>query len=497
VRLKLASRQSDLARWQAVLVARALEKLPQKPHIEFLFKASKGDLDLDTALSAMVEKGVFTQDLYEDLVAGRCDLVVHSWKDLPVEEHADTHIAMTLGRADVRDIFIVPREVWEGARSSGRLEVLTSSPRRMYNLGACLPGLLPGSVEISFVNVRGNVPTRLRKMIEERRGLVIAKAGLDRLLQAEDEGFLGTGKSLRALLADCRFMVLPVRLNPPAPAQGALAVEVRRESEELNTLCASLNDEKTVLCVQRERDILRAHGGGCHQKIGASVIPLRHGTLVCVRGLTEQGETLDTWTLESAEEWSRARTGNDVYPLEEDSRPWFKREPLAVEADLASRPALFISRAEALPAGFVPSAGQVVWTAGSKTWQRLAKLGVWVNGCSEGLGEMEDARLIELTGAPRWTKLTHSGAVKDGNSVATYRLSPSDNPPDLKGKTHFFWTSTSSFERARQLFPREVNEGWNAAGPGSTFDFLRGVSGLKRPAKAFVDLRQFLSETLP
>ena len=125
MRLKLASRKSDLARWQSVQVARALEQLSEKPTIEYLFKASLGDQNLDLPLASMGSKGVFTEDFYTDLVDGQCDLVVHSWKDLPVEDRAETHIAMTMARADVRDILLVPETAWLAAVAKGKLTILT------------------------------------------------------------------------------------------------------------------------------------------------------------------------------------------------------------------------------------------------------------------------------------------------------------------------------------------------------------------------------------
>ncbi len=158
MRLKVASRKSDLARWQAVTVAHRLEQIPEKPGIEFIFKASFGDQNLDIPLAGMGARGVFTEDFYKDLTEGHCDLVVHSWKDLPVEERADTKIAMTLPRADVRDLIVIPEEVWEQTLRTGKLVVLTSSPRRVYNLAPTLPLLLPGRPAIEFKNVRGNVP---------------------------------------------------------------------------------------------------------------------------------------------------------------------------------------------------------------------------------------------------------------------------------------------------------------------------------------------------
>src|SRR6185312_5615478 len=121
-------------------------------------------------------KGVFTEDFYSDLVSGQCDLVVHSWKDLPIDERTETHIALTMARADVRDLLLVPEPVWLKVAQTGKLRVMTSSPRRVYNLKTLLPRILPGEVEIEFVDVRGNVPTRLQKMHDEGCALVLAKA---------------------------------------------------------------------------------------------------------------------------------------------------------------------------------------------------------------------------------------------------------------------------------------------------------------------------------
>ena len=148
MRLKLASRKSDLARWQAVQVARAFEGLSERPAIEFIFKASLGDQNLDLPLASMGSKGVFTEDFYQDLTEGQCDLVVHSWKDLPVDVREGTQIAMTMERADTRDLLLITRSAWDKALALGQLTVLTSAPRRIYNLGQYLQGLLPHPVKM-------------------------------------------------------------------------------------------------------------------------------------------------------------------------------------------------------------------------------------------------------------------------------------------------------------------------------------------------------------
>jgi hydroxymethylbilane synthase len=496
MRLKLASRKSDLARWQAHKVARALEALPEKPRVEFQFKSSFGDQNLDIPLAGMGARGVFTEDFYEDLKEGRCDLVVHSWKDLPVDERSGTKISMTLPRADVRDALFIPEDVWQKALKTKKLTVFTSSPRRVYNLAPVLPKLLPGRLEIEFKNIRGNVPTRLKKMHEGKGALILAKAGLDRLLEAEAENF--TEESVRRLIQDCRFLVLPISLNPPAPAQGALAIEISATNETMNSLSARLNDETTYNCVQEERKILSGYGGGCHQKIGVARLLKPYGMVKSLRGQTDAGEILQEWKIENFTPWSKAQSADKIFPLKAKDNSWFERKPLKGDFDFSAVDGLFVARADALPAKVKPKPEQIVWTAGVQTWIKLAERGVFVNGCLDGLGEGEELGIERICGGRKeLVKLTHGGGDKSSQfNAATYELIPKKETPDLKGKTHFFWMSRTSFQRAAAEFPEEIRTGHHACGPGRTYEFLKSA-GLSRPVKVFIGLEQFLDETMP
>lgn len=496
MRLKIASRKSDLARWQAVQVSRRLEQHPDRPSVEFIFKASLGDLNQDAPLDALGTKGVFTEDFYQDLKDGACDLVVHSWKDLPVEARAETEIVMSLPRADVRDLLILPEEVWIKAVNTGLLRILTSSPRRVYNLKSILPQLLPAEVKLDFVPVRGNVPTRLTKMHQLGAGLILAKAGLDRLLQAESEGFLKGDVQIRGVIKECRFMVLPVSVNPPAPAQGALAVEVANSNETVLKLCRSLGDKDAFETAEKERETLHRYGGGCHQKIGVAVMKREYGTITSLRGETDSGQILNEWKIENSTSWTRATHAENVFPMKAADNDWFDR--ITIQPDipaLSKLPALMVARADAWPKNYLPTLDQLVWTAGVKSWTKLASMGVWVHGCADGLGEHEDPGLDLLCGRQPWTKLTHEQAAGE-NDVVTYKIEPHDHAPNLEGKTHFFWMSASSFERARRLFPQVIQSGYHSCGPGATLKRLQ-AAGLQHPVKVFLGLEQFLNATLP
>ena len=456
MRVTIASRRSDLARIQAYQVGEALQSARSQIEINYSFHESLGDRNQNDPLWQMPEKGVFTQDFREGLVNGEFDLVVHSWKDLAIEGDPETEIAATLPRADARDLLLVHEERWAEVERTGVMSILTSSPRRSYNLGSFLRDALPVQLsELNFVDVRGNVPTRVRKLFALADGLIVAKAAIDRLLEAKQSEFAAIQTELRRALARCRWMVLPLRENPSAPAQGALAIEIVRRRADLRELLASLNCAETFAAVTRERKILRSYGGGCHQKIGASVLRRPFGEIIFLKGLTDDGQDLDVCSLDASRPRPPKIDREKMWPLSASDSDWFSREQIpANKPDEAS--ALWIVKGDAH--NWSPSPGQIVWTSGVQTWKKLARRGNWVHGCAESLGEQEPPNLETLAGRKLiWLKLTHADGYDEGMlpTLATYRLVPKDGQVDLKGKTYFFWRSGSSFEHALSLNPSD------------------------------------------
>ncbi|MFN0087198.1 MAG: hydroxymethylbilane synthase [Blastocatellia bacterium] len=494
MRVVLAARRSALARLQAQLVAMSLREKHPRIEIEFRYRESLGDQRQDTPLWEMPEKGVFTEDLREELRDGSCDLVVHSWKDLPIEENSRTEIVATLPRADARDLLLVRADRWAGVERSGAISLLTSSPRRVRNLGAFLPEALPGGVHtINFLPVRGNIPTRVRKMWEqEADGLILAKAAMDRLLEAEAGEFAETAAELRRALAQCRWMALPLSENPTAPAQGALAIEIARHREDLRQALAEINCAATFGAARREREILRSHGGGCHQAIGVSVLERAYGEITIVRGSDEQGRELSQTILRPVRPRPEKRDRAELWPRDPSENLWFSREPVAAMPP-DEGVALWIAKADAAPEAWPVPASRIVWTGGLKTWRRLARRGVWVHGSAESLGQDEAPRIDTLAGPGlRWTRLSHSDAGEDPKmpALATYRLRPLEAAIDLRGRRYFFWTSGSNFRQAL------ASNGWlremtHFCGPGNTQQALR-QAGID--PHIFLDHRQWLAE---
>ena len=192
----------------------------------------------------------------------------------------------------------------KSSRHKTDLEILPSSPRREKNLSDFLPKALPNQLTgISFHDVRGNIQTRFTKLMNGKQdGLIVAKAAIDRILKSQTNEFKVGRELLREALKTLNWMVMPLSANPCAEAQGALALEIRTEDTELRSMIESISDSSAFKLVEEERLILKSYGGGCHQKIGASIESFEIGQVKTVKGETEDGKEIDERVFELKEE---------------------------------------------------------------------------------------------------------------------------------------------------------------------------------------------------
>lgn len=485
MRVRIGSRASALAVLQAELVGRAITECYPDTSIEFLTRTSQGDRDKSANLSQMTEKGVFTTDLSQLLGRGEADIVVHSWKDLPVETTGPTEIAGTLRRADPRDVLLVRPEALRVR--SGIVRVLTSSPRRAWQLRASAASLFPWPVErFEALPVRGNIPTRLDRLVSgEADGLVVAKAALDRLLTSGDDD---SRRRVREAVDRQRWMVLPLREFPTAAAQGALALEIASERQDLRELVATFSDESTRQAVDAERSLLAAHGGGCHAAIGVTVLIRDYGVVTSARGRLPDGREFEQWSLQPTTPLPPPGDLASVWPRP-DERDHTRRSPLGISLPSGSG-AWWVARADAVPDSTVFADDQIVWAAGTRTWRRLAERGVWVHGCSDGLGDGEGPDIDSLAGRTvEWRRLTHSKSAVSG-AVATYDVEVR-LPDDLGLRTHFFWSSGSMFVEALRRHP-SIRTGWHGCGPGRTSRVLADTIDARSRVSIWLDYEQWL-----
>ncbi len=247
--IRIGTRGSKLALWQAHFVKQQLESLGHA--VELIIIKTKGDQIQHLSFDKIEGKGFFTKELEEALLHKRIDLAVHSMKDLPTEHHPDLALAGVSQRANPADWLIIhPRTVDKTqlfGLKKGAL-VGTSSARRKAQMRHFRP-------DVSFRDIRGNVPTRLHKLEEGQvDALLLAAAGFERL--ALD-------------LSAWQVHPLHPREFIPAPAQGVLAYQVRRSDLALRRVLLALHHEATARTVQVERQVLQLTGGGCHAPLGA------------------------------------------------------------------------------------------------------------------------------------------------------------------------------------------------------------------------------------
>lgn len=481
--IRVSARKSDLARLQAYRVGQALQACFSHLNIEYFFSSSLGDQNQAAPLWQMPAKGVFTEDLTQKLMRNECDLVVHSWKDLPTESRHDTEIAATLPRADLRDLILF-RKKWQESKAK-TLRVFSSSPRRILNVGEFLKWSLPYKTEIEFQSVRGNIPTRVNKLLSgEADALVLAKAAVDRLLASYEDEFRDVRQVLRSALSQCNWMIAPLTVNPCAPAQGALAIEILKVRNDLREILLKINCEKTFRSVHHEREILKKYGGGCQQKIGIAHVGFQFGEVeICrgeVNGRIDSVRLLNTNTDVNTDVEASVNR-EKIFPLKMTDSVFYRRVPRLINQKVLERRNLWVAKFEAWPEGYSSHPDQIIWTSGLATWRRLAARGIWVNGSQESFGEnAADLDNIEhLLGAPpNFIKLTHNEAegLSRGDLCVTYELRDIDKLPDLRGKTHFYWASFSSFRRAVENYP-EIRAAQHACGPGHTYKQINSFLG--------------------
>jgi hydroxymethylbilane synthase len=250
--LRLGTRGSDLALWQAHYVSDHLST-DTKLHI----LKTEGDERTQARLDQIEGIGFFTTEIEMALLQDEVDVAVHSYKDLPTVHREGLHVSAVPTRAPVGDVLIFhTKHVDENQRwtIAKNVHIGTSSLRRRAMLASLRP-------DLKMEDMRGNVPTRIEKLLSGQvDGIVLAEAGLRRL------GLLN-GLKERGL----DFHLLPVEDICPAPSQGALAIQVRSTDTWATNCVAELHDHQSGSAVQLERSLLARFGGGCHLPLGVYV----------------------------------------------------------------------------------------------------------------------------------------------------------------------------------------------------------------------------------
>ncbi|MGD8567257.1 MAG: hydroxymethylbilane synthase [Gammaproteobacteria bacterium] len=257
--VRIATRRSPLALWQAEFVRSCLLANHPKIKVELVKMVTQGDKILDTPLAKVGGKGLFVKELETGMLRGEADIAVHSIKDIPVAFPDGLHLSVICEREDPRDAFVSNEFAEIASLPSGAI-VGTSSLRRQCQLRAWRP-------DLQIKDLRGNVNTRLSKLDHsEYDAIILASAGLKRLgFENRIQQYLDPSISL------------------PAVGQGAVGIECRVDDDRINELIAPLNHDDTRTCVLAERAMNSRLEGGCQVPIAGYAV-LEYGQLK-MRGL--------------------------------------------------------------------------------------------------------------------------------------------------------------------------------------------------------------------
>jgi hydroxymethylbilane synthase len=253
--IRIATRQSPLALWQAQHVAALLEQAFPNLKTELVKMVTRGDKILDAPLAKIGGKGLFVKELEQGMLEGNADIAVHSMKDVPIDFPEGLHLAAILEREDPTDAFVSNHfQTLDDLPENARIG--TSSLRRQCQIKARFPNA-------EILSLRGNVNTRLAKLdAGDYDAIILASAGLKRL---------GMGERIR--------QSLPTQISLPACGQGAIGIECRVDDIEINQmLIKALHHEATAVCVAAERAMNAKLNGGCQVPI-AGFAQLENGEI--------------------------------------------------------------------------------------------------------------------------------------------------------------------------------------------------------------------------
>ena len=259
--VRIATRKSALALWQAEYVKSQLEHFHQGINVELVAMTTKGDIILDTPLAKVGGKGLFVKELEVAMLENRADIAVHSMKDVPVDFPEGLGLETICPREDPRDAFVSNTYKALSELPQGAI-VGTSSLRRQCQLKASRP-------DLDIRDLRGNVNTRLRKLDEgQYDAIILAAAGLIRLEMSE---------------RIAQFIEPEEML--PANGQGAVGIECRTDDENIKAILAPLECSTTRVRVLAERAMNKALEGGCQVPIGSYGVISQDGAELHLRGL--------------------------------------------------------------------------------------------------------------------------------------------------------------------------------------------------------------------
>ncbi|MBK8516962.1 MAG: hydroxymethylbilane synthase [Saprospiraceae bacterium] len=495
-KIKIVCRASKLSLIQADIVRSKIALIYPDLSVVIEGIVSRGDRMKEEPLSALSGIDFFTEDIYQKLITHHADIAVHSLKDMS-SEHFFSHDSFAVVDRDIsHDVAIFNPEIIEKIKKGSHISIGTSSPRRETMAIPFLRQALPQNgdpIHISAVHIRGNVDTRLTKLNQGNYdGIILAAAGINRLLNHK-----GHSKQIQKLLWDKKIMFLPLIECTPAPCQGMVVAECHPEDIRVKKILSQINSPDLLKDAIGEKKLAIQKGPGCSQKFGVTTIRTKYSHHHFASGKSADGNDINDWThLHGYGKYDNIFATHTVmkdffeylwYPNQEEistNHVFVANPKIAQQSEITKK-----------------LKNKMIWAAGSKTWFELAKAGLWVSGCTDGLGfdsirPLLDARLTGTT-VSDITMLTHNKAAikwqnKGVRAIGYYDLIPKKDPSILNAVANadfIFWSSFSQYSHYHTYAKLSVTHA-SAAGETAESLLLAGINPIIFPTlKAFEQWR--------
>lgn len=455
--IKIIGRGSRLSLLQMEKVAKKIESSFPSIKVDTLIRDSRGDTLQNIPLHTVEGSDFFTQDIFDALETGEADIAVHSLKDMSSSHFFGKNRFAVIDRDDVRDVAIFSNDIEEKLRQGKSIVIGTCSPRREEMATVFLQNALPqlGLFSIATKSIRGNVDTRLKKLeAGEYDGLILATAGLNRLLENEKDS-----TAIWHLLKNKRLMLLPLIECVPAPCQGAIVAEANQHNNKAIELLNRINiEEINADCIAEKKEAVK-YGSGCIQKFGVTTISTNNGKWLYSAGTDSGDNHFINW--HSLPEMT---INEDSLFISTDYMKDFFSYEWKEDLSFIEQPVVFVANYKAIRPGTERELlkQKKLIASGTKTWYELAKHGFWVTASADGLGfefllpslqmpllniKPNDVCIItHEEAAERWKK-------KEYNAVNNYKLIPKYKE-EITGKIssseHIFWSSFSQYQYYKQ-----------------------------------------------
>lgn len=462
----IACRGSWLSLAQAQLFIKKVNTVFPNVRLNIKVVETAGDREQSKPLHLVEGSNFFTKEIQQTLNSDEADFAIHSMKDVSSLEFFNEGHYAVFDRELMHDVAIFNPSVVSKLQNGEAVVIGTSSPRRSSMATAFLQKALPQfnnkAITVEALSIRGNVDTRLQKLHDEQYdGIILAAAGLNRLLQYEP-----AKQKVSVLLSDKKIMLLPLFECPPAAGQGAVVAETQKDNTDAIEILNAINNAALTDAIKKERVYAQQYGYGCSQQFGVFHMDIPTVPFTYASGKTDSAGEFTEWNFDTQLD-TKDKT---LFSSADYMKSFFEYNYIDDVITDANASAFFISSYKVVHSDGLKKQieHKKVWASGTKTWYDLSRKGIWVEGCADGLGfsslrDVFKSALINIDTHSLQILTNKSSAahwINDGfNAAYTYELK-ANLSAELKNKIAeadiIFWTSYQQYELCKTFLKKDV-----------------------------------------